>query len=72
MFCVLFIYFILPSYKINNSLIFIKSAVYVRPNIPNIERHTPKKEAAYEYIHTTEFRGGLLQKNNRKLSQTAT
>ena len=51
MFCVLFIYFILPSYKINNSLIFIKSAVYVRPNIPNIERHTPKKEAAYEYSY---------------------
>ena len=55
MFCVLFIYlfyFILPSYKINNSLIFIKSAVYVRRNIPNIERYTPKKEAAYEYSHT--------------------
>ena len=55
MFCVLFIYlfyFILPSYEINNSLIFIKSAVYVRRNIPNIERYTPKKEAAYEYSHT--------------------
>ena len=58
MFCVLFIYlfilfyFILPSYKINNSLIFIKSAVYVRRNIPNIERYTPKKEAVYEYSHT--------------------
>ena len=56
MFCVLSFYlfiffFILPSYKINNSLIFIKSAVYVRRNIPNIETYTPKKEAAYEYSH---------------------
>ena len=50
-FIYLFLYFILPSYKINNSLIFIKSAVYVRPNIPNIERHTPKREAAYEYSY---------------------